>query len=226
MDDVAPAMLFELAVREGELEAVIEPMVEAILERGEKIEGWPANGLDFNKLMREFENANGSAYYVEKSDTGLVISYPGESTDLLGEGYVRHRLLESQADGSLKTDLFQLFPDIWLEMVSGNISVGQAQCSAGVSFVDLRTARPISQWSDEEFGMAAMIYSLLQKFAEADICTTYNKDVDGMLINRAFDSSGRALPTLNEQADPGKIVSRDDVLAMIANEAASPPQGE
>jgi len=218
LDQFDAAMIFELGIQSAEIEAMMFPMMEEMLAPGPVVEGWSTKGLDFTALVASFAEKNGSAFYFEPSEMGLFVGYQGEPRTLLDDGYTRHRIMDGTATGMTETGLFQLFPDIWMEFITGTEVIDNAQCSAGIAQVDLLTKRPLSQWSDEELGMVTMFYAMFTDLADADVCIVYERGEDGNLRGTSYNRKGNLIPKLNADQDVIRLATQAEILERIGSE--------
>jgi hypothetical protein len=216
LDSVDPTMIFELGARNPELAAVLSPLLEEVLMAGELIDGWSSQGVSFDEVQARFEEENGSAFYLEEGETGPMIIYQGDPVPLLNENFARHRIFEGHAGKTVETSLIQFGEGIWFEAVAGVRSVDNATCSNGIESVDLLANRPISQWSDEELGTTIFLYAMFKEFADAEICLVYNQVTDDELLAKAYSADGAEFPTLNEDADVGRLVTHAELLKRLA----------
>lgn len=217
LDQFDPAMVFELGLRASEVSETLDTILEGVLSKGAPVDGWFTGGISYHEAMLEFEAENGSAFYVETDAEMPFVSYREGTVDLLGDDWEKHRIFEGHAEGTIEFGLARIAPGIWLEFATGTKRIHNAQCNAGIAQIDLVAAKSLSEWSNEDLGLAILLYGMFKRIADTDLCTVFYRNDDGGLTSMAFDSEGRPFTEINKAPDIGHILTRAEALAAIAS---------
>lgn len=210
------AMIFETALRDGQLEAFFAPMMDDLMETGEQVPGWESTGISLDDAMNDFAKEQGEAFYLDPDEGGLYIMYKGEPQDFLPDTFKRERVFEGPSQGPIETVLMNFTPGLWAEVVSGTKSVGNARCNGGIREINILTDRPVSAWDGEQLDTAIFFFALFERYADLDVCTIISSTENGVLDSTEYDSSGRPFVVMNDAPHEGRIVTREEALAAIA----------
>lgn len=223
--DMTPDQLiqfFTLFSASEEMEEALGPATKLMMATGKPVEGWREKGIDILAELSALEGGLGAFLLRDLDDEVLSV------TDLSGS--VRPDLtafesfaLRPEPVGLVAERGFLSFsPGVWLEVAYQRSRAGKALCYGGYFGVALHTARPYTEWSEDELLLTATVFALLDRTASREFCTIYGKDESGRYTTFAVTTDGQSLPAINMDPAPMDLIPRAKIDEFLKREPIAP----
>ena len=181
------------------LAAVTGPM----LEPGEPVENWRTQGIDVLAELGAMEGGLAGNLLRDADEEVLA------ATDLSGtvqpdwSGFESYALRPEPVGLVAERALISFVPGVWFEAAMQRDQRGTALCYGGYAGITLHTARPFTQWSQDELIAVATMFALFDRVSSMEVCSIYSKDAQGRYVTRSVLPDGSDLPVMNAENDPG-----------------------
>lgn len=213
---------FLLVAASPEIDAMVSPSIEKLLEPGEAVPGWRESGID---ILAELAAREGglTATLLRDDDTEVL-----SVTDLSGkaspdlEGFTS-LTLRSPPPGGIDERVFASFtPGIWLGLGSQRKMRGTALCYGGIQELTLHSRRPVTEQTMDELLPTILAVSIFDRLASREYCLVFERSGDGYR-SRSFLPDGRSLPQLDADSPMLRIMPAADLSAYIRDTVPTPP---
>lgn len=226
--DMTPDQLivfFTIFSESEEMEAALGPAIEELMAPGERIANWQSRGVD---ILAELEALEGgaAAHLLRDTDDEII-----GITDLTGaarpdlSGFESYALRPDPVGLVAERTFTSFFPGIWFEAATQRVRRGKALCYGGYSGVTLHTARPYTEWTEEELITTASVFAMVDRLGSREFCSIYSKKGKGRYAYKAVLPDGRELALMNSQETVEVVIKREELDAILrTTPTAQPPE--
>lgn len=214
MDADGVATFFTLLAASAELDAVVAPAIEQLLEPGEPVPGWRESGIDILAELNAREG--GLAANMLRDDDTEVLSV----TDMSGKAVpdltgFTSLTLRPTPPGGIDERVFASFaPGIWLEIASQRKMRGMAMCYGGLLGLTMHSKRPVTEQTMDELFATIVAVGMIDRLGSREYCVVYDR-VGDAYRTRSFLPDGRSLPQLDADPTLLRVMPVSDLSAFI-----------
>ncbi|MEM6494991.1 MAG: hypothetical protein AAF650_11490 [Pseudomonadota bacterium] len=208
---------FNLFSASQEIEEAFGPVMAQLLRTGDQpIEGWSRSGINMLEELARMEAKAGRKLVLRDTDEEVL-----SLTDLRGTAApdlsrFKSYALRPEPVGLVSERAFLgFFPGVWFEVALQRTIKDNAQCYAGYYGFTLHTARPYSEWSEEELITVASVFALVDRLSSYSYCVVYRRAGDGAYLTTAYDPDGRPMTQLNQENTPNVLMPVADIATFM-----------
>ena len=216
--DMTPDQLiafFTIFSDSAEMDAAISPAIDELMTPGEPIRDWQSRGVDILAELDALEG--GAAAHLLRDNDREILGI----TDLTGSvrpdltGFASYALRPDPVGLVAERTFTSFFPGIWFEAASQRVQRGKALCYGGYSGVTLHTARPYTEWSEEELITTASVFAMVDRLGSREFCAIYSRKGKGRYGFRAVLPDGRELALMNAEETVEVVIRREELDAIL-----------
>lgn len=214
-------VFFTMFSASEEMDAAIGPAFDQLMTPGEEIPDWQTRGVDMLAELNALEGG-ASAHLLLDTDREILAV-----TDLTGTvrpdltGFESYALRPDPVGLVAERAFTSFFPGIWFEAASQRVQRGNAFCYSGYNGITLHTARPYTEWSEEELITTASVFAMVDRLAAREFCAVYTKTGDGRYAYQAVLPDGRELALLNSADTTEVVIKRSELDAILRSAPVS-----
>lgn len=215
MNEDQIANVFTLISASAEIEELVAPMIEALLEPGEAAPDWRESGVD---ILAELAARPGGAAgnLLRDDDTEILsvndLSGSGNIPDL--PGFTSLRLRAAPPGGVNEVAWASFAPGVWMALEMQHSRRGKALCYKGLNGITLHSKAPLTTWSAETVTLTAVMVATFDRVASREFCVVYVREGDAYRV-RSFLPDGRRLPQMDAEPTLMRVMPAADLSAFI-----------
>lgn len=221
LDEEGVATFFTLLAASAELEEVLSPTIEQLLEPGEPVPGWRESGID---ILAELAAREGglAASLLRDEDTEVL-----SVTDMSGmaapdlTGFTSLTLRLGPPGGIDERVFMSPTPGIWLEVASQRKMRGMAMCYGGLLGLTLHSKHPVTEQTMDELFPTIVAVGMIDRLGSREYCLVYDRLGDAYRT-RSFLPDGRSLPQLDSDTTLLRIMPVSDLSAFMRDAVPVP----
>ncbi len=217
MNDDEITEFFTLMSATAEVEAMIAPLIETMLEPGGAVPDWRTSGVDI--LADLAARDGGAAGNLLRDDDTEVLSI----SDLSGThtapdlpGFTRLRLRAAPPGGANEVAWASFTPGVWMALEMQHTRRGNALCYKGLNGITIHSKTPPTAWDAETAYLMAAMVATFDRVASREFCVVYERDGEAYR-SRSFLPDGRSLPQMDAEATVMRIMPAAELSAAIRN---------
>lgn len=196
---------------------MLDAMLEQMLVTGEVESGWEQTGTD---ILAYLDSKTGgraeNLLYEADPEVPNLIDLSG-SPSPVPDGMYSYRIRPEPAENVDERTFMGLLPGYILEASFTRRPVGNALCYDKAIGVVIHASRPAGEWEDEDAGMLGMIYGMVERIADEQVCMIYDLEEDGTISSRAFTPDGRPYITMNSEMGMSVLIDPDRRADLLAS---------
>lgn len=205
---------------------IVEQEIAKLTQPGEAVPGWQESGVDILAILAAKDGGIAGNILHERSDDLHAFTDFSGSLRPKPSGYTSY-VLEPIPEGSGSNIEERFFADVapglWIEISQARSQLGNALCYSGLYELTLHSARPHTEWTEDDLFMFASIFGAVEQLAAEEMCIVYDRDDSGAVTSMVFTPDGRAIDGLNADPIVGQIVPAKELQATM--EAAGKDYG-
>lgn len=208
-------VFFTMFSASEEMDAAIGPAIDQLMAPGEEVTDWQTRGVDMLAELNALEGG-ASDHLLQDTDREILAV-----TDLTGtvqpdlSGFESYALRPDPVGLVAERAFTSFFRGIWFEAASQRVQRGNAFCYSGYSGITLHTARPYTEWSEEELLTTASVFAMVDRLASREFCAVYTKKSDGSYAYQAVLPDGRELALMNSAKTTEVVIKREALDAFL-----------
>lgn len=223
MDEDQIIAVFTLISASAEVEELVAPMIETLLEPGEAVPDWRDRGVDI--LAELAAREGGAAANLLRDDDREVLSvndFSGTGNSLDLPGFTRLRLRAAPPGGVNEVAYASFAPGVWMALEMQHTRRGNGLCYKGLNGIVLHSKTPLTAWDAETVYLMAVMVATFDRVAAREFCVVYDREGDAYRA-RSFLPDGRNLPQLDADSTLLRIMPAADLSAFIRDAVPTAP---
>lgn len=213
---------FMLVSASAELDAVIAPVIESLLEPGESVSDWQTSGVDIHAEIGAREGGlAGNLLHDLDGDVPSVTDLSGSAAPDL-PGFTSLRVRAAPPGGTNEKSFATFAPGIWLATESQHIRRGNALCYKGLNGISIYSREPLAAWDEETTYLMAIMLATFDRIAAREFCLVYEREGDAFAA-RSFLPDGRRLPQMDAESALSRVMLAAELSAFIRDTVPAEP---
>lgn len=213
---------FTLLSASAELDEVIAPIIDSLLEPGETVPDWQKSGIDIRAEIGAREGGlAGNLLHDLDGEVPSVTDLSGAAAPSL-PGFTSLRVRAAPPGGANEKSFATFAPGIWLATESQHTRRGNAFCYKGLNGISIYSREPLTTWDEETTYLTAVMVATFDRIAAREFCVTYHREGDGFAA-RSFLPDGRRLPQMDAEGTLSRIMPAAELSAFIRDTVPAVP---